>query len=161
MLLSYHILYPKCNFFFIGKLFPNERKHPQMRSEDQLLVNKSTRRSRGFLFDNNTSLQIIIFFFIPFTKTLFLCLVAFYKRQMIVKFFLSPHSFLLKNIIFLLLCTDASELKFIVLRHLVSESVLNCTKCIIVDRVNYLLIVFVAFVDNLYLQKKEDLYQKY
>jgi hypothetical protein len=80
---------------------------------------------------------------------------------MIVKIFLSPHSFLLKKIIFLFLCTNPCDLKFIVLSHLVSETVLNCTKCLIVDRVNYLLIVFVAFVDNLYLQKKEDLYQKH
>jgi hypothetical protein len=81
---------------------------------------------------------------------------------MIVKiFFITSQFFAKKYIIFLLLCTNASDLKFIVLRHLVSESVLNCTKCIIVDRVNYLLIVFVAFVDNLYLQKKEDLYQKH
>jgi hypothetical protein len=78
---------------------------------------------------------------------------------MIVKIFLSPHSFLRKKIIFLLLCTNACDLKFIVLRHLVSENVLNCRKCLIVDRVNYLLIVFVAFVVNLYLQKKEDLYR--
>jgi hypothetical protein len=41
--------------FFIGKFFANERKHSQMRSEDQLLANKSTRRSRGLLFDNNCS----------------------------------------------------------------------------------------------------------
>jgi hypothetical protein len=47
--------------FFIGKFFANERKHSQMRSEDQLLANKSTRRSRGLLFDNNCSSDRIIY----------------------------------------------------------------------------------------------------
>jgi hypothetical protein len=32
-----------------------------MRSEDQLLANKSTRRSRGLLFDNNWSADRIIY----------------------------------------------------------------------------------------------------
>jgi hypothetical protein len=32
-----------------------------MRSEDQLLANKSTRRSRGLLFDNNWSSDRIIY----------------------------------------------------------------------------------------------------
>jgi hypothetical protein len=32
-----------------------------MRSEDQLLANKSTRRSRGLLFDNNWSYDRIIY----------------------------------------------------------------------------------------------------
>jgi hypothetical protein len=73
---------------------------------------------------------------------------------MIVKIFLSPHSFLVKNIIFLLLCTNACDLKFIVLRHLVLESVLNCTKGILVDRVNYPLIVFVCVCGQFIVAKK-------
>jgi hypothetical protein len=47
--------------FCIGNFVANERKHPSMRSEDQLLANKSTRRSRGLLFDNNWSSDRIIY----------------------------------------------------------------------------------------------------
>jgi hypothetical protein len=41
VIITYYIPSAK---IFIGNFFANERKHPQMRSEDQLLANKSTRR---------------------------------------------------------------------------------------------------------------------
>jgi hypothetical protein len=41
LIITYYITSAK---FFIENFFANERKHPQMRSEDQLLANKSTRR---------------------------------------------------------------------------------------------------------------------
>jgi hypothetical protein len=59
ILITYYIPSAK---FFIVKFFANERKHPEMRSEDQLLLsNKSTRRSRGLLFDNNWFSDRIIY----------------------------------------------------------------------------------------------------
>jgi hypothetical protein len=35
---------------------------------------------------------------------------------------------------FLLLCRNACGMMFVVLRHLISESILNCTKCLICNR---------------------------
>jgi hypothetical protein len=51
---------PRANFF-IGNVFANERKRPQMRSEDQLLANKSPRLRLVLLFDNNWSSDRIIY----------------------------------------------------------------------------------------------------
>jgi hypothetical protein len=72
-IITYYI--PSANFF-MGNFFANERKHPSMRSEDQLLANKSTRRSRGLLFDNNWSSDRIIYG----------CLSSLAKKLPILKF---------------------------------------------------------------------------
>jgi hypothetical protein len=52
-----------------------------MRSEDQLLSNKSTRRSRGFLFDNNNWSS---------DRIIYGCFSSLAKNLPIIKFTLPP-----------------------------------------------------------------------